>query len=372
MKTLMKQFKPLIFFCFFMAGAFAEETPSSLSRQLKPYERYFRAGTIDTRSKNMKPTPAGPRTAARGSVQTAAPHATDPSPFSALNQEHMQLSFELMESNVELFRFFLEYLDSSAERPLPQVREKVIQLKHFVGSTIEQMTLLRQSSDRTGGLLEELLRQFSELSISTINTDYYNQFLTIKNKILFEKNTFHFYISELTKQQIDVFTRLLSRLEDIASLIADKEEENWTRSSKSLLLSTEPSIIAALKKNSRITSEEFSSLKQRYQYADTQISLERDRTTVSQFPVTRSLNHLEKRDLDQEYSRLKLIASNNVEQEKLQLSIVEANLSHLKQFQPPSLELSPLSRHLFFKHTFLVPPEGIKERTSVVELPDWI
>lgn len=294
--------------------------------------------------------------------------------------------FSIYEQNVEIMRFFQEFLKANPDISLEELRIKTQQLKFNLASYIEILSLIRSSIERNQLTLKETEQKVAQLSVQYMNRPHYSDFANAKQNLDFESRVFNFFLLEITDMNTAALLRMHQRVIEIIEKITTSEKINWSRSNRNLLLSQELDLVQMLRQNNNTSRTEFLNLRNYFRYTELEIVNAQDKIQSIKAPVARELSQAEAWDLD---NTLTAINDNLIifgEQELINQNIMRTRLEKMIEtpLNPQELLIGPLSRHLFFNQSIDYLETKTTESTTELEdntsnaltldipLPDWI
>jgi hypothetical protein len=318
-----------------------ENKPGALEAKIGPYEKYFRNAEVSHNSKPVRNNETKSDTR-RTALNINA--------LNRINRNNYAMLFSVYEQNVEIMRFFMEFLKANPDISLEELRVKTQQLKFNIASCIEILSQIKTSVERNKSTLEETEQLAAQLTVKYMNKPHYSDFANARQKLDFENRVFNFFLAEITNMNTANLVRLHERIKAIIEKITETEQINWSRSNKNLLLSAEPVLVQMIRQNNNSAREEFLSLRNYFRYTELEIVAAQDKLQPIRPPVSQNLSQAEAWELEKAIEAFHEGLRAFCEQEFISQNIIRTRIEQIIEnpLSPQELLIGPLSRHLFF------------------------
>ncbi len=323
------------FIIFFVLGqsSFAETS-------LRAYDQYLKQKKADARP-NKAPAPEKPKEI----------KALKTSQISSLHKKYFELLFRNYEKQLQIGRFFGEYLRQAQQVSLTEVKIKSQKLQASFGGALEDLNLTSLHLERIQTQLKNSIRELQELCIASMETPLYSQFSNLKLELEFELNSYNFLLSEMVKLQSFHFGKMHQALQNVANVIDGRQAKLWHKSSAFQLLSEESEVVQALRQTNQAEAIGFRKIRESFVYMDAELLQRENKISQIRVPATRNAERAEIVTGEKRLALLQKNLSLFLESQLVELRILQGRIEQGATALSRPLRLTALAPHLFLNHT---------------------
>ena len=309
-------------------------TPSETS--LKPV-RLNTKNSIQLTKKNTKDTQL--KRSRLGAIQS-------------LSLEYFRNLHETFLQNVQVFRYWIQFLKLRPKLGLKEFKIRTQQLRNSILQGTEASIQTRQQLIKVSNFMKELTQEVQNNSIQFIETSYYSKLLTSQARINFLIDTLGFYIDHVATLQTYQLKQLVKKLDSIIRQVELINGKHWEKSFESILLKEQAVLVTDIKNLTREKLKDFKQIKQNYIYAESQILVNRDEIKPKTLPYSRSATRAEVlnyRDLQKDFL---VKITKFIDHQTIQFNILKHKLVQSKKWlinypTKTTQPLIPLANQLF-------------------------
>lgn len=315
----------------------------------------------------------------------------------SLGLDYFRNLHETFLQNVQIFRFWIQFLKLRPDLGLKEFKIRTQQLRNTILQGTEASIQTRQQLIKISNFIKDLEHEVQNNSIQFIETPLYSKLVTSQARINFLIDSVGFYVDHLATLQTFQLKNLVEELDFVIEQIELINAEYWNKSFDSILLKEQPTLITKIKKLTRQKLNDFKQIKQNYIYAESQILVKRDEIKPKKLPASRDATREEEINFSNLQKNFIEKITEFTERESIQLQILKHKITQAKKWLTDyptigSQPLIPLANQLFKsnqniqpnKHfnNFLKKPKTVsierRSRTSStirsnrIDLPDWI
>jgi len=327
------------------AGEPKTSPPTKLQKKMRAYEKYLRSAQVKT--------PGSQKTMARAQTRKIRVR-TKPKPslkiLHEITQSYYQNLYSKYEDAVRTFRFFLEFLKTGDSISLKELKVRIQQLQSFLSRGNESLIQIRRRLTKLSSALKTLSKDGNQIAIAHINTPHYSQLLNFQSHLDLERETIEYLVEKIATLEIYHWGEYHRRLEEVVSEIESLHTSTWKNSQVSPRLREQPELVRSIKEHLQLTGKDLKVIRNHFIYTESVILKKFSQLEPLHFP-SHSSNPVSHRSFLRAFEKLEAKLRFQLEQEKLEIALLEAQLKNQKTVKDPTLQILPLSQHLFFNST---------------------
>jgi|GEM_PF-1753108 hypothetical protein len=340
------------------------QVPTKLQRMIKPLEKYLRSRQV-----NVPGSKKAPARRPRREIKVLTQSKPSLETLHEVQQSYYQDLFSIYENTLDTFRFFLDFLKETKSMSLKELKVRIQQLQGFLSEGSENMVQIRRRLRNISAFLTELIREGNSAAIEHIDGPHYSQLLNFQARLDLEKEAIETLIEKLATLKLFHWNRFHDRLQGIVDSVEKHHAFTWKRTLKSPVLQEQPELVRRIKKDLQETGGDLKLIRNHFVYTEARMLKRFAQIEPIQFPASSSNGRAAERSFIKTFEALEWKLRSRMEQEKVEIVILEANLKQGIRIKDPTLQMIPLSQHLFFNHTLEKKPGMGAENSQNLILP---
>ena len=211
----------------------------------------------------------------------------------SLSLEYFRNLHDTFLQNVQIFRFWIQFLKLRPELGLKEFKIRTQQLRNAILQGSETSIQIRKQLVKVTHFMEDLSLDLQNNSIQFIETPYYSKLLTSQARVNFLMDTLGFYVDHVATLQTFQLNNLVKELDLIIQKVESINIKHWEKSYENISLKEQAVLITEIKNLTREKLKSFKQIKQNYVYAESQILVNRDQINSKKLPSSRKANRTE-------------------------------------------------------------------------------
>ncbi len=273
-----------------------------------------------------------------------------------IEQRWFQLHWQQFQDSLQLCRHFTDFLKARQKNlTISESMARFQQFRKLNSSHMERAVLSQNGLRSLHTSITNLRKELELLSAKALKTRYYPMLAELRQKLLYQEETWLFLLREINQRHQTLLSELNQKIQDLMTSIRTSEEENWKSSRQNHLLIQEGEIVRQIRQMTASSAANLKKLKDFYTWSEARLREPRLQTATPPFGVLKALGPREK----QEWHITLSLLSERIEQvtsdQKIRLKVIEGLLQ--SETVLAEVSLPHLSLHLYTNNSLHKKPD---------------